>query len=229
MARGIFVTGTDTEVGKTWMTVALMRLLQAQGHQVLGMKPVASGCQSEAAGLRNDDALLLQETASLQMPYEMINPFAFEPAIAPHIAADQAGKSIDFSVIKTCYQSLSAQADYVLVEGVGGWAVPLAGRQRVSDLALSLNLPVVLVIGLRLGGLNHALLTLEAIERSGLRCLGWIANEVDPKFACVEENFETLLTELEAPCLGRVPFMNTLNPERIMSCFGGVIGELDEY
>lgn len=229
MERGFFITGTDTGVGKTWITVALLHLLQTKGREVVGMKPVASGCQQTSAGLRNSDALLLQQAASLQLPYELINPFAFQPPTAPHIAADEAGRLINFERIHQCYQTLLKQADYVLVEGVGGWSVPLAGQQKVSDLAISLNLPIILVVGLRLGCLNHALLTYQAIKLSGLNCLGWIANQVESDFDYIEEYMQSLQTELEVPCLGQVPFMKELDADKIMNYFGGVMGELDEY
>ena len=147
--NGFFVTGTDTEVGKTRVSVALIELLQQQGKTVAGMKPIASGCENTPEGLRNEDAIALIKQANIELPYDVINPYAFEPAIAPHIAAEQAGITIDLSLIKQCYQDIQQQADAVVVEGAGGWLVPLNKQHTMADLAVQLELPVILVIAIR--------------------------------------------------------------------------------
>ncbi|MCW8828653.1 MAG: dethiobiotin synthase, partial [Gammaproteobacteria bacterium] len=188
MNRGFFITGTDTEVGKTWCSLGLIARLRQQGHTVVAMKPVASGCAPTAAGLRNDDALKLQAQASVALAYETINPYAFEPAIAPHIAAELAGQRIELSTIVTSYRRLAAEAEISVVEGVGGWRVPLNDAQTVADLAGAIGLPVILVVGLRLGCINHALLTAESIRASGCTLAGWIANSVEPRMAQQEDN-----------------------------------------
>ncbi|MFQ5642885.1 MAG: dethiobiotin synthase [Thiogranum sp.] len=180
-ARGFFVTGTDTGVGKTCVSLGLMRALQAQGYLVTGMKPVASGCRTVAGRLENDDALALQRCSSLPVAYEQLNPYAFESAVAPHLAARSQAVSIQVPVIGKVFRALSENADLVVVEGVGGWLVPINAEQTMQDVAVDLGLPVVLVVAVRLGCLNHALLTAAAIHRSGLRLAGWVANRVDPQ------------------------------------------------
>jgi dethiobiotin synthetase len=168
----LFVAGTDTDVGKTRISVALMQLLAASGMRVAAMKPVASGCELTTQGLRNDDALQLIEQATVALPYEVVNPYAFEPAIAPHIAAEQVDTQIEMAVIQQQFDAIKQQADGIIVEGAGGWLVPIGGGQTLADVAVSLDLPVVLVVGIRLGCINHALLTVEAIKRSGLPLYG---------------------------------------------------------
>lgn len=204
MKHGFFITGTDTGVGKTRVSTALLTVFNARGFSTAAMKPVASGCTTTAQGLRNDDALALQQHATLQVPYEQVNPYAFEPAIAPHIAAAQAGQSIDFVRIKHGLDILSMQVDVVIVEGVGGWLVPLNREATIADLARMLGLPVILVVGVRLGCLNHALLSVESIEQSGLPMVGWVANVIDPGMQCVEENITALRERIAVPWLGTV-------------------------
>jgi len=215
MASSFFITGTDTECGKTEITLGLMQWLQERGETVLGMKPVASGAQPTPEGLRNEDAVRIQRQGSLVLPYAQINPFAFAPPIAPHLAAGQVGAEIDFARIVACYQQLSYRADRVLVEGVGGWRVPLGRQGAVSDLALALNLPVILVVGLKLGCINHALLSAEAIQASGLKLAGWVANVVDPGMLEPEANLHTLEAQIQAPLLGYVPRLNPLSPQAV--------------
>lgn len=215
MARGYFITGTDTEVGKTWCTVGLMAALQQQGKTVVAMKPVASGCERTAEGLRNDDALRLQAQASIELPYESANPYAFEPAIAPHLAAAQNGITIRLDAIVDAFQRLQGKADVTLVEGVGGWQVPLNETENVADLAHALGLPVILVVGLRLGCINHALLTAESIRASGCTLAGWIANGVDPAMAEQQNNIASIQQRIAAPLLGVVPYQEGLAPEAI--------------
>lgn len=211
---GFFITGTDTGVGKTWITVALMQALKDRGLTTLGMKPVASGCRRENGRLVNEDALMLQAGASVYLPYDAVNPFAFEPPIAPHIAAEQAGIRICLATIHDRCRALQCQADTVLVEGIGGWEVPLNREQRVSDLAAVLALPVIVVVGLRLGCLNHALLTFDALERSGIPCAGWVANQIDPSVACLSEHIEALREALNPPLLGAMPHMRGFEPKQ---------------
>ncbi len=206
MIAGVFVTGTDTECGKTQVSLALMAVLQGQGLSVLGMKPVASGCERAVEGLRNGDALRLAAQGSVAVPYADINPYAFEAAIAPHIAAAREGIVIAPAVIRSACRRLAERADRVVVEGVGGWRVPLGPDDDVGSVARALGLPVVLVVGLRLGCLNHALLTAEAIARDGCRLAGWVANRIDPRMAVVEDNIRALRERIPAPCLGVLPW-----------------------
>jgi dethiobiotin synthetase len=206
--RGLFVTGTDTGVGKTVVTAALLRLARRHGHRCVGLKPVASGSRrtSPASLPRNDDALELQAAASVALTYESINPYCFEPAVAPHLAARDLGRDIRLGDLVAWYARVSAGVDLALIEGAGGWRVPLHPEGFLSDLPEALGLDVVLVVGLRLGCLNHARLTAEAIERGGrCRLAGWVANPVDPHFGRVEDNLATLVDLLGGPPLVRVP------------------------
>jgi dethiobiotin synthetase len=205
LAVSLFVTGTDTSVGKTVVASALLRKFAARGVKVSGWKPVATGCELIGGGLRNEDAVLLNAAASVRLPYELLNPYAFEPAIAPHIAAAQAHIEIDLSQLRDVFTRISQQARLVIIEGAGGWRVPLSPRTFLSDLPEALQSPVVLVVGLRLGCINHALLSAESIARSGLPLVGWVGNHIDPDFARIEENIATLAQLLPAPCLGIVP------------------------
>ena len=203
---GLFVTGTDTGVGKTRVAVALCRAFAADGLRVGAMKPVASGCTSTAHGLRNEDALALQGAMTVRATYADINPYAFAPPIAPHIAAAEAGVTIDFDVLDRAHQRLRAQSDVLVVEGAGGWLAPLGPTTSFADLAVLWDLGVILVVGLRLGCLNHTLLTAESIERRGLRLRGWVANAIDSQFERAEQNVESLRARLPAPCLAVVPY-----------------------
>lgn len=204
MKHGFFITGTDTGVGKTRVSSALLTAFNALGFSTAGMKPVATGCVNTAQGLRNNDALALQQHASLQLSYDQVNPYAFEPAIAPHIAATQAGQTVDLIRIKHELDILSKVADVVIVEGVGGWFVPLNHNATIADLAHILELPVILVVGVRLGCLNHALLSVKSIESSGLPFAGWIANVIDPSMQCIEENITALRERIGSCWLGTV-------------------------
>lgn len=205
MERGFFITGTDTSVGKTWATVALMRYFQAQGKTVVGMKPVASGCHWLDGKRRNDDALLLQKNASITMPYELINPFAYELPVSPHLAG--AHQPVDLSQIFAAFSELQSHAEIVLVEGVGGWLVPLNQHgDTVQTLAKRLNLKIIMVVAMRLGCLNHACLTYQAIAASGLLCAGWLAMTVEPSMQKFDDNIATLQTTIAAPLLGILPY-----------------------
>ncbi|HWJ37038.1 MAG TPA: dethiobiotin synthase [Steroidobacteraceae bacterium] len=198
----LFITGTDTGVGKTRIATALCLAFAAAGRRVAAMKPVASGCTRTDDGLRNDDASALLNAMNVRASYAEVNPYAFEPAIAPHIAAAEAGRSIDFEVLDRAYERLSLQSDVTIVEGAGGWLAPLDAQRTFADLAVHWQLDVVLVVGLRLGCLNHALLTAESIERRGLRLCGWVGNSIDAEFARRDENLLALQTRIAAPCIG---------------------------
>ncbi|MDO8826646.1 dethiobiotin synthase [Methylophaga sp.] len=204
MQAHLFVTGTDTEVGKTRISVGLIKLLQQQGLSVAAMKPVASGCEWHDSELQNADALALSQQADIKLPYSQLNPYAFEPAIAPHLAAEQIGQTISLSMIETQFALIKHQADVVVVEGAGGWLVPLNEQQTIADLAQALKLPVVLVVAIKLGCINHALLTVQAITASGLTLKGWVANDFlqDPQSTAI---IQSLTQRIVAPCLGIVP------------------------
>ena len=205
MGIGYYVTGTDTAVGKTLVSVALLQVLRANGKTAVGMKPVASGCVDTDSGLRNDDALALQSASEPRPPYEQVNPFALPAATAPQIAAARAGIRVSLPPIVSAYQVLAATADAVVVEGVGGWLAPLADDLEQSQLAAALGLPVILVVGIKLGCLSHARLSERAIVSDGLRLAGWIGNAVESGMEFSDE-YETLLRRtLLAPCLGIIP------------------------
>lgn len=216
MSLAFFIAGTDTDVGKTTIAAGLLRAAQAAGLTTVGAKPVASGCAMTADGLRNADALALLANSTLQLPYDEINPLAFEPAIAPHIAAREAEAVLTVQRLLAPMQAvLARQADFTLVEGAGGWRVPLDDQASLSDLAIALKLPVILVVGVRLGCINHAVLTAEAIARDGLPLAGWVANIIDPQTSRLEANLATLAERLPAPCLGRVPWMSDRSAEAV--------------
>lgn len=216
MSRAYFIAGTDTDVGKTTIAAGLLHAAQQAGLSTLGAKPVASGCVAGARGLRNDDALALMAQSSLKLPYEQVNPFAFEPAIAPHLAAREAGVTLSVQALLAPMRHILAQgADFTLIEGAGGWRVPLSDQANLSDLAMALQLPVILVVGVRLGCINHALLSAEAIAGDGLPLAGWVANIIDPRTSRLEENLATLAERLPAPCLGRVPKLKQASAEQV--------------
>lgn len=205
MKAGFFVTGTDTDVGKTWTTIALMRWFQLQGLSVVGMKPVAAGCEWQDGILKNSDALLMQQYASVSLAYRQINPYAFEAAISPHLACGDVEVSMD--VISDGFIRLQQLADVVLVEGAGGWYSPLSSVLDNAGLAQALRLPVILVVGVRLGCINHARLTMSAIRQAGLSCAGWVAVQIDPKMPGFDGNLAFLREVIEAPLLGVLPFL----------------------
>ncbi len=205
MNEGVFVTGTDTEIGKTFFSVQLVKALRARGRRVAVMKPVASGARVIDGRLRNEDALALLAAAGTDQPYPTCNPFCYAPPIAPHVAAAQAGEWIDTQRIVTLARELASRADMLVVEGVGGWRVPLNETEDVAALAAHLRLPVILVVGLRLGCLNHALLSAEAIRHDGVPFLGWVANRIDPAARNVEAMIDTLRQRIAAPLLAELP------------------------
>jgi dethiobiotin synthetase len=201
-----FVTGTDTEVGKTFSCCTLLHALQNKGIKAIGMKPIAAG--TDASG-RNDDVEALIAASPLAAPRELINPYLFQPAIAPHIAAEEEGRAIELAPILDAFKRLSTMAEAVLVEGVGGFCVPLGPELDTADLAQALGLPVILIVGMRLGCINHALLTQQAIAARGLKLVGWIANHIDPAMSRFDENLQTLKARIEAPLLGVIPAHST--------------------
>ncbi|AUH53388.1 dethiobiotin synthase [Chromobacterium sp. ATCC 53434] len=206
MSQGYFITGTDTEIGKTHSAVELIRLYRGQGRTVLAMKPVASGCEilPDGGWLNDDVARLVAATG--QTDLDLMNPYRFLPPVSPHIAAREAGVEIELSRIGEHYRRLSAQADIVLVEGAGGWLAPLSDTLFMADLAQSLALPVILVVGMRLGCINHALLSARAIVDSGLELAGWVANCAQPPQAAYAENLATLRRHIPAPLLLELPY-----------------------
>lgn len=205
--RQYFIAGTDTDVGKTFVACALLSKANSEGYSTVALKPVAAGCVASDAGLRNEDALALMASASIKLSYEAVNPIALLPPIAPHIAAAEIGLKLNVDgLLQKSQAVLQAGADFTLVEGAGGWHVPLDGQAYLSDYAVALGMPVILVIGLKLGCLNHALLTVQAIEASGLRLAGWVANQVGfEPMSRQEASIETLKQCLNAPCVGILP------------------------
>lgn len=203
-ARGVFIAGTDTGIGKTLIACALLRGLAGAGLRVVGMKPIAAGATRRKGVWINEDVEQLRAASNVEAPLGTMNPYCFVPPVAPHLAALEAGTLIRMSVLSRHYALLAARADVVVVEGVGGLLVPLGPRLSAAVIPERLNLPVVLVVGMRLGCLNHALLTLEAVRMRGLRLAGWVANAIDPSMARRKENLETLLQRIDAPLLGVV-------------------------
>lgn len=210
---GYFITGTDTNAGKTWATVALMEYFKTQGKSVIGMKPVASGCDVIGGKLVNADALLLQKHASLAVDYDDINPYAYPLPISPHLAG--CGNPADFAKLNAAYAKLTSQADVVLVEGAGGWYSPLNAKQHNGDLAKALGLPVILVAGIRLGCINHAVLTATAIAADGAACVGWLANYLQPDADYDRQVIESIQERVSAPCLGVLPYTPTSDFKRL--------------
>ena len=216
MNPAYFITGTDTDVGKTTVAAGLLFAAREAGLTTAAGKPVASDCETTSKGLRNADALALMAECSIPLTYNEVNPVAFEPAIAPHIAAREVGVTLTVNSLLVPMQAiLDKQAQFTLIEGAGGWRVPLSGQASLSDLAQALNLPVILVVGVRLGCISHALLTAEAIARDGLQLAGWVANIIDPKTSRLEENLATLAERLPAPCLGRVPRLKSASAKAV--------------
>jgi dethiobiotin synthetase len=218
MAHSYFVTGTDTGVGKTLVSSALVYQFARQGLRAVGMKPVASGCVRVNGQWVNEDVSQLLAVSNLDVSTVEINPYAFEPAIAPHVAAAQAGVHISLDVIAQAFDRLSAQADVVIVEGAGGFYVPLDDRYTMADLAKRLDIPVILVVGIRLGCINHALLSVDAIKASGLPLAGWVANQVAPDVPVLHENIDSLRQRIHAPCLAVIPWQaeaDVINVPRI--------------
>ncbi|UCD67541.1 MAG: dethiobiotin synthase [Betaproteobacteria bacterium] len=215
MARGCFVTGTDTEIGKTLISTALLLACRRHELSAVGMKPVAAGAIEVNGQQTNEDVEALVSASSIAADGALVNPYLFSPPIAPHIAAEEANEQIDASRIADCYRQLSAMADIVVVEGVGGFRVPLSNGFDTADLATKLALPVVMVVGLRLGCINHALLTAEAIRARALTCIGWVANQIDPQMERLKQNIAALDSLLDMPRLGYVEYLDEPKPETV--------------
>jgi dethiobiotin synthetase len=213
--RGWFITGTDTGVGKTLVASALIHAIAARGTRVVGMKPVAAGAHADGQILRNEDVERLMAAGNVDAPRTKVNPYCFALAIAPHLAARASGVDIDLDAIARAYDELAAQSEVVIVEGVGGFCVPLNRSDDTADLAQRLGLPVIVVVGMRLGCLNHSLLTAQAIRARGLRLAGWIANHIDPAMTCAHDNVVALAERLAAPLLGEIEFTAAPDPQRI--------------
>ena len=210
MPKRYFIAGTDTDVGKTLVASALLAKAKAAGLRTAAVKPIAAGCRVTEEGLRNSDAEQLLAQCTLPLLYEQVNPIALEPPIAPHIAAAKLGKRLDAGRLVGFTRGVLMQgADLTLVEGAGGWRVPLNERETLAELPRQLQLPVILVVGMKLGCISHALLTVEAIKRDGLRLAGWVANTIDPDMAEFEANLDTLKASFAAPLLGVVPHLDS--------------------
>lgn len=204
-----FITGTDTGIGKTVVTCALLGALRAAGHVAVGMKPVAAGVDARG---ENEDVTALLEASSPAVPQSILNPYLMKAPTAPHLAAEEEGRVIEWSVLDAAFQEARAKATRVLVEGVGGWCIPLSASLMLDELPRRWNLPVILVAGIRLGALNHTLLTVDAIRASGCRLLGFIANQVDPDYAWGDRTVDTLESRIDAPCLARLPWRPGAHP-----------------
>ena len=214
--NSFYITGTDTGIGKTVVSTALLHALRAQGFPAIGMKPVASGCTQTAQGWRNEDAQALWQASEPQPAYADLNPYALPQPLAPEIAAREAGVQVELADIVAAFRRLQASAAAIVVEGVGGWDAPLASTLYQADVVRALRLPVVMVVGLRLGCLNHALLTAEAIGARGLTLAGWVANRVDPDMEAVEDNIAYLRARLNAPLLADVPYQELPEPNSLV-------------
>ena len=215
--KGVLVTGTDTGVGKTLVAQIIVHILRKQYDKVGVMKPVASGAEFINGLLQNEDAIKLQKACNVSLPYALINPYCFSPAIAPHIAAELEGVKIDLKHIQTCFENIARQVDVVVVEGAGGWHTPLNDQATIETLAKELSIPVVLVVGLRLGCLNHALLTMSALHQGGVSVLGWIGSVIETDYQYLDKNIHALKQRISAPCLGVLPFSETPDIEQLSS------------
>lgn len=214
--KWLFITGTDTDVGKTVIATGFLAAANQAGLRTAAIKPIAAGCELTEQGMTNDDALQLQATASHKVSYQQINPVALEPAIAPHIAAHEAGKRLTAARLTGFCRGLSLlPVDLIVIEGAGGWRVPINERETLADVARELNCAVIVVVGMRLGCLNHSLLTIEAIRRDGLKIAGWVANIIDPDMPRLDENIDTLKQRIAEPCLGIVPKLKDISPQQV--------------
>ena len=226
--KKLFITGTDTDVGKTLVASGLLHRARQKGLTTLGLKPVAAGCELTEEGLRNSDALALQALCEPEVTYQEVNPVALQAAIAPHIAAREEGKMLSADrLIGFCRGAMMRPVDFALIEGAGGWRVPLNDREFLSDVARGLECEVILVVGMRLGCLNHALLSAEAIRRDGLQLVGWVANILDPAMPRLDENIKSLRRSLAAPCLGELPRLDQPSAE-LASRYLHLPGELQD-
>lgn len=209
-----FVTGTDTDVGKTVCTKALLQAANRQLKSTLAYKPISAGCEHTKDGLRNEDALILQQHSNIKVSYNAVNPIAYTQPIAPHIAAIENKRPINLTLIDQGLDFLQQQQpQFLFVEGAGGWHLPINRQQLFSEWVIEKQLPVIVVIGLKLGCLNHALLTVQSIQQSGLTIAGWIANHLQPDMPYVEQNIDTLKAFIDAPLLGTIPFLDNINEQ----------------
>lgn len=208
MKQAFFVTGTDTGVGKTHVACKLIADYVAQGYKVIGMKPVAAGCELVDGTWVNEDVLKLEAASNVQVPRELANPYSFNEAIAPHIAAEIAGLEIKIGVIKNAFEELKKLADIVIVEGAGGFLVPLNNKESMADLAATLDVPIILVVGMKLGCINHSLLTVEAIKSRNLQLHGWVANQIEPNMPMFEENEASLVVRIKQPKLFSLKYLS---------------------
>lgn len=214
MAKTFFITGTDTDAGKTLVASGLLAAAKAKGLSTAAVKPVAAGCESTADGMRNSDALALLAQCTRPLSYDQVNPIALAPPIAPHIAAQEAGRMLNVDrLVGLCRGVMAERADLTVIEGAGGWRVPLNPSHTLADLAKALNAPVILVVGMKLGCISHALLTFEAIVRDGLPVVGWVANCIDPHMQVLEQNIHSLQSRLPVPLLGVVPHLADASAE----------------
>ena len=210
--KKFFIAGTDTDAGKTLVACGLLEAFREKGLSTLALKPVAAGCEETEDGLRNADALNLMSAMTTSIAYEQVNPVAVAPPIAPHIALEQINRRVTVSQLAGfCRGALMTKADVALIEGAGGWKVPLNDRETLANLAVELQTPVILIVGMKLGCINHALLTVQSIVQDKLPIAGWIANQIDGDMSCADENFATLQRWLPGPCLGRVPNLSDIS------------------
>ncbi|MDD7804563.1 MAG: dethiobiotin synthase [Endozoicomonas sp. (ex Botrylloides leachii)] len=216
--KTFFVTGTDTDAGKTVVTCGLLEGARMKGYKTLGLKPLSAGCEVTPDGLRNNDALEIMHAMTCELPYEQVNPAAFESPAAPHIVAEQTNITVTLEQLtQWCKNTQTVSANITLIEGAGGWRVPINTQHMLSALPKELDIPVILVVGMKLGCLNHATLTAEAIMRDGIKIAGWVANRIDPDMLYYEENLKTLHRLIPAPCLGNIPFLEPVDNARVAS------------
>lgn len=215
MKKSYFITGTDTNVGKTWVTLALINYFKKQNLSVIGMKPVSAGCEKIAGIWQNDDALAIQKHNSIPVDYSLINPYAYELPISPHLTCKD--NPVDLEILFSHFQNLQTLADVIIVEGAGGWYVPLNESETIADLAKKLNVPIIMVVAIKLGCINHALLTFEAIKNAGLNCAGWIAVCNDESFNYLDMTIDSIKKRIDTPLLGTLPFFKENDFEKFLA------------
>ena len=228
LAKRIFITGTDTGIGKTWFSQALVQALVSRDYRVAVMKPVASGASRINGQLCNEDALMLQRVANVEAPYEQVNPYCFEPATAPHLAARDVGVNIDLQTIAASADQLARQSDWLIIEGVGGVMVPLNEQQDICDLIARLDGSVILVVGVRLGCINHARLSARALIDAGFNCLGWVGNCIDTDMPKLIETLDTIQRSLTLPALGVLPYASTPDTDEFQLAMTSVVSKILE-
>jgi dethiobiotin synthetase len=212
----LFITGTDTDIGKTLIATGLLEAANSQGKKTAAIKPVAAGCRDTGEGPQNEDALMLQAAASAKLSYQQVNPVALDEPMAPHIAAKEQGKRLSADRLTGfCRGITMLPVDLVVIEGAGGWRVPINNRESMAEIPKQLNAEVVLVVGLKLGCINHALLTAQAIRSDGLKIAGWVANTMDEDMLRLDENIDTLKQLINEPCLGVIPKLSDKSPQHV--------------